>query len=82
MNCRELTSFIADYLDGGLHPTVHRAFEDHLALCPNCRQYLMDYERTIQLTRRMLAQPDQSIPGDVPAALVSAILAARRRGHP
>jgi anti-sigma factor RsiW len=79
MTCRELTSFIGDYLAGELDTGVRNAFDEHLSVCPNCRQYVADYQRTIQLSRSTVDDSDDPVSVDVPEALVSAILAARRR---
>jgi anti-sigma factor RsiW len=78
MTCRELTAFIGDYLAGELASDVLSAFERHLSVCPNCRQYLADYQRTIQLSRSTVNDSDDPVSSDVPEALVSAILAARQ----
>ena len=79
MTCRELTSFIGEYLAGELDIEVRTTFDRHLSVCPNCRQYVADYQRTVQLSRSTISDADDPVPGDVPDALVSAILAARRR---
>src|SRR5262249_45620401 len=52
MTCRELADFLMDYLDGGLSPDVRAAFEQHLAVCPNCVAYMKTYRTTIELGRR------------------------------
>jgi len=77
MTCRELTSFIGDYFAGELDSQVRRAFERHLSVCPNCRQYLADYERTMDMSRGAVESPDDDVPTGVPEDLVTAILAAR-----
>ncbi|PWT79609.1 MAG: hypothetical protein C5B57_13710 [Blastocatellia bacterium] len=77
ITCRELTSFIADYLAGELQGEVHRAFEHHLSLCRNCVQYLADYRRAVALGPGAYADDPPGVPGDVPEELVTAILAAR-----
>ena len=79
MTCRELTSFIGDYLAGELDMEARTEFDRHLAVCPNCRQYVADYQRTVQLSRSIVHGPDDAFPADVPDALVSAIVAARQR---
>ena len=76
MTCRQLTTFIADYLSDELEPAVRGAFEHHLSICPNCVQYVADYERTMALGK--IAFVDDAVPADVPEELVAAILAARR----
>lgn len=75
--CRELLDFIARYLDGELPEEERRVFEDHLANCPYCVDYLASYRATLRLGRAAYAGDDAEIPGDVPPELVEAIVAAR-----
>jgi anti-sigma factor RsiW len=70
---------MADYLSGELSPETRAQFERHLNLCPNCAAYLSNYRDTIALGRRVFADDDAAVPGDVPDDLVQAILASRRR---
>lgn len=76
MTCRELTSFIADYLAGELQADTRVAFERHLSRCPNCVQYVADYRRAVDLGQRVYAHDEEPVT-DVPEDLVAAILAAR-----
>ena len=77
MTCQEATSFISDYLAGELDAETRAAFDYHLSLCPNCVQYVADFERTIQLGQG--AYPAAEDPGaDVPEDVVAAILKARQ----
>jgi anti-sigma factor RsiW len=77
MTCRELTSFIGDYLAGELDARIATAFERHLKAWPNCVQYLTDYQRAVDLGQRVCADADAEATG-VPDDLLNAILAARR----
>jgi anti-sigma factor RsiW len=79
VTCRELNGFIDDYLSGALPADVREQFEHHLTLCSNCTAYLANYRATIRLGKRVFADDDAPVPGDVPDDLVKAILAARRR---
>jgi anti-sigma factor RsiW len=47
LTCRDFIKFIADYLSGPLSQSTRDAFEDHLADCPECSQYLHSYQATI-----------------------------------
>jgi len=78
LTCRELIDFLAAYLDGELAPEPRADFEAHLAVCPNCVDYLAGYRETLRLGKRA-CEPDAELPADVPSELVDAILAARRR---
>ena len=49
MPCRELVELITDYLAGTL-PTRDRVrFEEHLATCRGCREYLSQIRKTVDL---------------------------------
>jgi predicted anti-sigma-YlaC factor YlaD len=48
-------------------------FDAHLAVCPDCRNYLASYRRTIGLVKAM----QTAAPREVPEGLVRAVLAAR-----
>jgi anti-sigma factor RsiW len=78
MTCRELADFIADYLTGEIPRETRAAFEHHLSVCPNCRQYLANYQATVAIGRRAFAADQEQLPPDVPEDLVKAILAARK----
>ena len=78
MTCREFVDFLMEYLDGTLDPSERRIFEGHIDECPGCVTYLDTYRETVRLGRS-ICDADDSLPEDVPDALVEAILAARRR---
>jgi predicted anti-sigma-YlaC factor YlaD len=50
MACRELVEVITEYLEGTLDPVERRRFEQHLAGCAGCRDYLEQMRTTIRLT--------------------------------
>jgi len=74
LTCRELDEFVVDYLDGTLPAAKRRKFEMHLWLCPECRRYLDEYRRAIELSRRTLSELEP--PEEMPEELVQAILDA------
>jgi len=80
VTCRELADFIGEYLAGELGADQRVVFDRHLQLCPNCRRYLAGYEATVRLGQSAF-EDDAEVPRDVPADLVAAILAARRRNQ-
>ena len=47
MPCQELVEVITDYLEGALPERDRVRFEEHLAVCAKCREYLAQFERTI-----------------------------------
>ena len=77
MTCRELIDFLLDYLDGGLSPAVRATFDGHLAICPDCRTYVHNYQEAVRAGRAALVRCDEDIPESVPDELVRAIVDAR-----
>ena len=67
------------YADGELPSRQRAAFNQHLELCPACREYLSSYELTVKLARLAKTPDDEPVPASVPDALVRAILASRPR---
>ena len=81
VTCREFVDFIMAWLDRELDPERSRIFSEHLAMCPDCVDYLESYQRTVALGKAAWEAPgDSPVPEEVPEALVQAVLAARR-GH-
>ncbi len=76
LTCRELIGFLDDYVAGTQDPAVRAAFEGHLGMCKDCRDYLGSYRETIRLSRWACGCTDP-VPADVPPGLVEAILKAR-----
>lgn len=79
MTCREVAEFLADYLDQSLAAEVAGRFEEHLAGCTPCRNYLHAYRTTILASRNAWPVSDDSGFTDVPEDLIRAILDSRRR---
>lgn len=48
LSCREISEFLADYVEGQLPRWQRLTFQLHLALCRDCRRYLASYRRTIK----------------------------------
>jgi anti-sigma factor RsiW len=49
-SCQELVELVADYLEGALTPADLRRFDEHMALCDACVEYLRQYRETIRIT--------------------------------
>jgi len=75
VTCRDLIDFLDSYLEGELSMAESGRFEAHLAICPDCVNYVASYRTTVALGRA--ACVDDALPTDVPEDLVQAILAAR-----
>lgn len=78
IDCQELITFLAGYVDDALPADRRAEFERHLAVCVSCQAYLASYRETIRLARAAAIAPELRIE-DVPDEMVSAILAAARK---
>jgi anti-sigma factor RsiW len=58
MTCRELVEVITDYIEGTLPEDDRRRFEQHLAECPYCVNYLEQMRETIDTLGEL---PEESI---------------------
>ena len=76
MTCKQVSEFLADYLEGTLPWRRKMSFKVHLLLCRHCRRYLASYAATVQLTKS-LGRPVELVAEQIPEELVRAILNAR-----
>ena len=74
MNCRELTDFLLDYVNGELPQVERDGFEVHLTRCGHCVEYVRQYRLTIQCGQRAFRD---ELP-EMPEELIRAILHARK----
>lgn len=62
MACEDYKDMIMGYLDNELEDDQRRAFEEHLASCPQCRGEVEEFRRIIQVTDEVtLAEPEDRI---------------------
>ena len=47
LSCQELVELVTDYLEGSLPAQARARFEEHLAMCTGCRNYLAQMRQTI-----------------------------------
>jgi anti-sigma factor RsiW len=47
MSCKELVELVTEYLEGALPAADRARFDEHLAQCPWCVEYVAQIERTI-----------------------------------
>ncbi len=47
LTCQELVELVTGYLEGAMSAPERARFEAHLAVCPGCRNYLEQMQRTI-----------------------------------
>ena len=75
MNCKDVATFLDDYLAGELPAHKKFLFDFHLKLCRDCRNYLAGYQRSALLSRSAYLD-QQSLP--IPQDLLNAILQANQ----
>jgi anti-sigma factor RsiW len=73
LTCRELTEFLDDYIADVLAADRRAVFDRHLAVCPDCRNYLASYQATVRLVK---VAGEATMQG-VPDGLIKAVTAAR-----
>jgi predicted anti-sigma-YlaC factor YlaD len=59
LTCQELVELVTDYLEGSLSAQRRARFEEHLAICTGCRNYLAQMRQTIKLAGKL---SEESIP--------------------
>jgi len=79
MTCRDVLEFLMVYLDGELPPAERAVFEEHLAICADCRVYLQTYQDTVRMSHAACDPEKDPTLAVVPEDLVQAILAARMK---
>jgi anti-sigma factor RsiW len=47
--CQQVVELVTDYLEGTLSPADRSRFEEHLAACGHCTEYLAQMRETIRL---------------------------------
>ena len=80
LTCNEVIDFLGAYLEDELPSAVRVRFDEHVAVCPACVDYIETYRQTKVLTRRAAEQEQEqearSEEDGAPESLVAAILAA------
>ena len=69
MPCQELVEVITDYLEGALPERDRIRFEEHLDACDACREYVAQFQRTIEAVGVVR---EQDLDPDVRAGLMEA----------
>jgi anti-sigma factor RsiW len=69
LTCAELVELVSEYLDDELPIGERRRFDEHLAGCTGCRNYLDQMRRTIDATGRLRENElDQRVKDELLAA--------------
>jgi anti-sigma factor RsiW len=69
LTCKELVEIVTDYLEDRLPPSERRRFEQHVAGCEGCTNYLDQMRETIRLVGRL---SEDSIPAPARERLLRA----------
>ena len=78
MTCKEVTEFLADYLEGTLPLRQRWIFKIHLMLCRDCQSYLRSYVTTLRLTRA-LGEETRERDSEIPQELFDAVMATLQK---
>lgn len=78
ITCKELESFIVDYIDQSLPQVQRRKFELHLQVCSSCKAYIQDYTQSIALSQAAFDETDDDACDNMPEDLIAAILDSRK----
>jgi len=74
LTCHQVVELVTAYLDDGLSPEDRERFEQHLASCSGCRNYLEQMRRTIETTGRV----QLALPAELEETLLEAFRGWRR----
>jgi anti-sigma factor RsiW len=69
MSCQELVELVTDYLEDAMSSEERRAFEEHLAICPGCVNYVEQMRKTVATVGVLR---EDSIPPEARESLLSA----------
>ena len=53
LRCQQVVELVTAYLDDGLSPEDRERFDQHLASCIGCRNYVEQMRQTIEATGRV-----------------------------
>jgi anti-sigma factor RsiW len=67
LSCQDIVELVTEYLEDSLPSERRLGFEEHIAICPPCRNYFGQFRHTVQLGRRIR---EDELPQDVRTALV------------
>jgi anti-sigma factor RsiW len=50
-NCAEILAMLSEYVDSDLPPDTCAVFQNHLGMCPDCREAAESLRKTVELCR-------------------------------
>ena len=56
LSCQEVVELVTDYLEQALLPETQSQFEEHIAKCPGCDNFLEQVQQTISMLRKLSEQ--------------------------
>jgi predicted anti-sigma-YlaC factor YlaD len=56
LTCQELVELVTDYLEGSMSVAERARFDQHLAICAGCRNYLDQMRKTIRTLGQLSEQ--------------------------
>jgi predicted anti-sigma-YlaC factor YlaD len=57
LTCQEIVELVTDYLESALLPRTQTLFEEHVAGCPGCTNYIDQVQKTIDMLRKLTQEP-------------------------
>jgi len=69
LSCQELVELVTSYLEGTLSASDRARFEEHIAVCDGCTNYLEQIRTTIRLTGMLTPE---SLSAEASTGLLSA----------
>ena len=57
LSCQEVVELVTEYLENTLISEIRKQFEDHLADCPGCTNYVQQIRLTIDMLHQLAQEP-------------------------
>jgi predicted anti-sigma-YlaC factor YlaD len=78
MDCREMSAYLSDYLDGELDASIRQLIDRHGGQCPPCRAFIRTLSRTVEAVR---AQPREPLCATLRQSLVDSLRKASLKSN-
>ncbi len=74
LTCEEVAARLFDFVEGELEDQDHILMEQHLAVCPDCKEFVRTYSAVGQLVRSaMEVEVDDTLQAELDAAIFGAL---------